>query len=151
VWTSFNANCEYLTRKLASFGSLALHGKLPIDRRNSVVRWFLENKTDQVLVATPGAAKEGLTLTVANHVVFYDRGYSLDDYLQAQDRIHRVSQTRTCFVTNLLMQDSVDEWIDSLIEEKRLAAQLAQGDIDASVYSAEASLSFYDVLKNILR
>jgi len=151
VWTSFNANCEYLAAELAPFGSLALHGKLSIERRNEVVKWFMSNESDRVLVATPGAAKEGLTLTVANHVVFYDRGYSLDDYLQAQDRIHRVSQTRTCYVTNLVMQDSVDEWIDSLLTEKRLAAQLTQGDISGSEYAERAKMAFYEILAGILK
>lgn len=150
IWTSFNANCDYLASQLASFGALTLHGKMPIERRNSVVKWFLENKNDRVLIATPGAAKEGLTLTVANHVIFYDRGYSLDDYLQAQDRIHRVSQTRTCYVTNLIMQDSVDQWIDALLDAKKLAAQLTQGDIDAQQYAERASLSFYEILAGIL-
>lgn len=150
VWTSFNENCEWLTKKLSSFGAHALNGRMPMERRNAVVKWFLENEADQVLVATPGAAKEGLTLTVANHVIFYDRTYSLDDYLQAQDRIHRVSQTRTCFVYNLIMIDSVDEWVDALIEEKRLAAQLTQGDITVDEYSAKATLSFFEVLRKIL-
>ena len=150
VWTSFNENCEWLAKKLSPFGAHALNGRMPMGRRNAVVNWFLENEADQVLVATPGAAKEGLTLTVANHVIFYDRTYSLDDYLQAQDRIHRVSQTRTCFVYNLIMVDSVDEWVDALIEEKRLAAQLTQGDITIDEYGAKATLSFFDVLRKIL-
>jgi SNF2 family DNA or RNA helicase len=54
-----------------------------MSERENAVKWFLNNAHDQVLVATTGAAKEGLTLTVANHVIFYDRTYSLDDYLQA--------------------------------------------------------------------
>lgn len=150
VWTNFNDNCEWLVKKLASFGAEPLNGRMPIERRNTVVKWFLENPDVQVLVATPGAAKEGLTLTVANHVIFYDRTYSLDDYLQAQDRIHRVSQTRTCYVYNMLMVDSVDEWVDSLLEEKRLAAQLTQGDIDAITYSEKATLGFFEILQRIL-
>jgi len=151
VWTSFNENCEWLAEKLAPFGAHALNGRMAMDRRNSVVKWFLENPSDHVLVATPGAAKEGLTLTVANHVIFYDRTYSLDDYLQAQDRIHRVSQTRKCFVYNLIMVDSVDEWVDALLEEKRLAAQLTQGDISVEDYSSKATLSFFELLQQILR
>lgn len=150
VWTAFNQNAEWLAKRFSHLGANALHGKLSMDRRNAVVQWFLQNPQDRILVATPGAAKEGLTLTVANHVVFYDRTYSLDDYLQAQDRIHRVSQTRTCYVYNMIMQDSVDEWIESLIEEKRLAALLTQGDIDQSEYASKASLSFFEILKGIL-
>jgi len=150
VWTSFIQNAEWLAKALSPFGALALHGKLPMDRRNAAVKWFMENPNDRVLVATPGAAKEGLTLTVANHVIFYDRTYSLDDYLQAQDRIHRVSQVRKCYVYNLIMPDSVDEWVDSLLEEKRLAARLTQGDIVASEYAESATLSFYEILQQIL-
>lgn len=150
VWTSFNQNADWLAESLAPFGTLKLHGRMDMDRRNESVKWFIENPADQVLVATPGAAKEGLTLTVANHVIFYDRTYSLDDYLQAQDRIHRVSQTRKCFVYKMIMQDSVDEWIDALIEEKRLAAQLTQGDIDTEAYAARATFSFVEALERIL-
>lgn len=150
VWTNFNNNCEWLVKKLSAFGAHPLNGKMPMERRNAVVKWFLENTEDQVLVATPGAAKEGLTLTVANHVIFYDRTYSLDDYLQAQDRIHRVSQTKTCYVYNMLMVDSVDEWVDCLLEEKRLAAQLTQGDIDARTYAERATLGFFEILQRIL-
>ena len=73
--------------------------------------------------------KEGLTLTVANHAVFYDRSFSLDDYLQAQDRIHRISQEKPCHVKNLVAAGTVDCWVDALLAAKHLAAQLGQGDI----------------------
>ena len=104
----------------------------------------------RVLVATPGAAKEGLTLTAANHVIFYDRSFSLDDYLQAQDRIHRISQGKTCYVTNLIMQDSIDEWVDVLLHSKQLAAQLAQGDVSLEYYQSQMSYDFGHVLRAIL-
>jgi SNF2 family DNA or RNA helicase len=150
VFTQFNENSRWLARKLQPFGSLLLNGRMPMGRRTEVVRWFMEKSSDGVLVATTGAAKEGLTLTAANHVIFFDRGYSLDEYLQSQDRIHRVSQTRRCFVYNLIMRDSIDEWIELLVEQKRLAAQLVQGDITAEAYAEKADLSFPELLKRIL-
>jgi SNF2 family DNA or RNA helicase len=150
IFTSFNPNSTWLAQKLKPFGSLCLNGSMPLAERNDVVNWFLKNSEDRVLVATTGAAKEGLTLTVANHVIFYDRTYSLDDYLQAQDRIHRVSQVRTCYVYKLLMRDSVDEWVDALIEQKHVAAQLTQGDIDETSYAKRADFGFVDILRGIL-
>lgn len=102
------------------------------------------------MVETPGSAKEGLTLTVANHVIFYDRSFSLDDYLQAQDRIHRISQKKTCFVHNLIMEGSIDEWVDILLHSKQLAAQLAQADISLEYYKSQMSYAFGDILKGIL-
>ncbi|CAB3770247.1 DEAD/DEAH box helicase [Paraburkholderia solisilvae] len=150
IWTTFTENVEWLAKKLSEYGAAIIHGKLSIAQRNRNIDRFLENGDCKVLVATPGAAKEGLTLTVANHVIFYDRGFSLDDYLQAQDRIHRVSQTRTCYVYNLIMEDSVDEWVDALLEAKRSAAQLAQGDISKETFQTRMSYSFGEVLKHIL-
>jgi len=121
-----------------------------MDQRDRAVELFLRDKECRVLVATPGAAKEGLTLTVANHVIFYDRGFSLDDYLQAQDRIHRVSQVKTCYVYNLIMRESIDEWVELLLQAKRLAAQLAQGDVSYEYYQSQASYTYGDVIKGIL-
>lgn len=150
VWSTFTENADWLTKRLRSFGAATIHGKLSMDERNRSVKKFLNSDECKVLVATPGAAKEGLTLTVANHVIFFDRGFSLDDYLQAQDRIHRVSQVKTCYVYNLMMQDSIDGWVDVLLHAKRLAAQLAQGDISIEYYRSQMSYSFGDILKEIL-
>jgi SNF2 family DNA or RNA helicase len=150
VWTTFTDNADWLAEKLKGFGAIKLHGKLSMEQRDRAVEVFLKDPECLALVATPGAAKEGLTLTVANHVIFYDRGFSLDDYLQAQDRIHRVSQTRTCYVYNLVMKDSIDEWVELLLQAKRLAAQLAQGDISVEYYQANARYSYGEVIHEIL-
>ena len=89
-------------------------------------------------------------MTVANHAVFFDRSFSLDDYLQAQDRIHRISQTKPCTVTNLLAEHTVDEWVDVLLAAKQLAAKLSQGDITQKQYEAEASYAFGEMIRDVL-
>ena len=127
-----------------------MHGKRDIEVRNDAIAAFKGDPRCKVLVATPGAAKEGLTLTVANHAVFYDRSFSLDDYLQAQDRIHRISQERICYVWNLIGRDTVDEWVDALLGAKRLAAQLVQADVDAAEYARLADYDFGRIVQEIL-
>ena len=134
-----STNVDWLATKLAEFRPVRIHGALPISQRDKAVDAFT-NSSNLVLIATPGAAKEGLTLTSANHAIFFDRGFSLDDYLQAQDRIHRISQTRECFIHNLIAHDTIDEWVDVLLTAKYRAAQLAQGDIDAPRHSATPSV-----------
>lgn len=150
VWTSFVNNADWLTKELQQFGVTKIHGKLDMERRNRAVESFLEDQNIRVLVATPGAAKEGLTLTIANHVIYYDRTFSLDDYLQSQDRIHRISQGKKCYIYNLIMKDSIDEWIDMLLKAKHLAAQLTQGDISLEYYRSQISYEFSEIIKNIL-
>lgn len=129
IWTSFVKNAEWLTRNLQSHNPSIVHGQLDIEHRNCQIERFKEDTTCSVMVATPGAAKEGLTLTVANHSIFFDRSFSLDDYLQAQDRIHRISQQQECFVHNLIATETIDDWVDRLLYVKFIAAQIAQGDV----------------------
>lgn len=150
VWSSFNENVDWLSMQLRPFGARRIHGQLAIAQRDRSIDKFLADPSTKVLVATPGAAKEGLTLTVANHVIFYDRGFSLDDYLQAQDRIHRISQKNVCYVYNIMLPNSIDEWIDVLLRAKHLAAQLAQGDIPLKTYQSEMLYSFPDILRSVL-
>jgi SNF2 family DNA or RNA helicase len=149
VWSSFIENVDYFAKKFSDIGTCKIHGKMSIDDRNKSVDLF-KNKKAKLLFATPQAAKEGLTLTVANNVIFYDRGFNLDDYLQAQDRIHRISQKKTCYVYNLMISESVDIWIDKLIEAKHNAALLAQGDINLKQYKDIADYSYNDIVHEIL-
>ena len=150
VWTSFTKNADFLGRHLKKYGTCIVHGAISIAVREKALMAFKENPKCRVLVATPGAAKEGLTLTIANHAVFYDRSFSLDDYLQAQDRIHRISQERACFVTNLIAEGTVDGWVDALLLAKNLAAQLGQGDLGRSEYNAQADYAFGTMLRDVL-
>lgn len=149
VWSSFIENIDFFCEKYAELGSVKIHGGMPMaDRNRSVDRFYTDDY--RVLFATPASAKEGLTLTMANHVIFYDRGFSLDDYLQAQDRIHRISQKKTCYIHNIIVNESIDEWVDVLLKSKQNAAFLAQGDISLSKYKEVADYSFGDLIKAIL-
>ena len=149
VWTGFVDNVDWLADSLAAFDPVRMHGNLPIHERNRAVESFTRS-TNRILVATPGTAKEGLTLTTANHAIFYDRSFSLDDYLQAQDRIHRISQTRDCYIHNLIASDTIDEWVDVLLTAKYRAAQLAQGDIDIAAFHDSFRTDVSEVLRAVL-
>lgn len=149
IWTGFVDNVDWLATKLAEFNPVRIHGGLPMHQRDRAVDSFI-NSNNLVLIATPGAAKEGLTLTVANHAIFFDRSFSLDDYLQAQDRIHRISQTRGCFIHNLIAKDTIDEWVDVLLNAKYRAAQLSQGDIDVSAFQDSFRTDVSEMLQAVL-
>lgn len=151
IWTNFNENIEWLEKEFRSLKAKKIYGKMNMEQRNKSVIAFMDDPSVRMLIATPGAAKEGLTLTAANHVIFYDRGFSLDDYLQAQDRIHRISQKKTCYIHNIIMRNSIDEWVDLLLHAKHDVAQLGQGDISLDEFSRKIDYSFSDILRKILR
>ena len=150
IWTGFINNVEWLSNKLGHLIPQKVHGNMSVANRNESIRRFKTDSNCRVLLATPGAAKEGLTLTVANHAIFFDRGFSLDDYLQAQDRIHRISQTENCYVHNLIAKNTIDEWVDTLLNAKYRAAQLVQGDITREEFDAGFTCDLSGALAQIL-
>ena len=150
VWSNFLENIDYFTKKYSQLNPCKIHGKMTIEERNKSVKKFKDDESCKVLFATPQSAKEGLTLTVANNVIFYDRGFNLDDYLQAQDRIHRISQVKDCNIYVMMVDNSIDIWIDKLLEAKQNAAFLTQGDYQIATYKKVADYSYSELVKNIL-
>ena len=70
IWTSFVDNVEWLARILRRHSPQLVHGMLSTREQTDAIRTFLNEPSAKVFIATPGSAKEGLTLTVANHVIF---------------------------------------------------------------------------------
>ena len=129
VWTSYRENAERLQRVVGANRSVVVHGGVgTTSRLRRLGRFSRAHTGPQLLIATPASCKEGLTLTEATHVIYYDRSLSLDDYEQSQDRIHRISQTRTCHVHRIIAVETIDEWVEVLLEVKKAAASVVQGD-----------------------
>jgi SNF2 family DNA or RNA helicase len=150
VWTQFTGTADYLCKYLQGKKAKKVTGKLSIDQRNKNIAAFKHDSEVLCLVATYGAAKEGLTLTVANNAIFFDRSLSLDDYVQSQDRIHRISQTKNCNIYILEMENSIERWVDNLINAKLCSADLALRDIDIEIYDQLMSFDFGIELKKAL-
>ena len=79
-----------------------------------------ENKEPgTVILAQYRAASMGLNLQESRIVIFYSLCLSYSDYEQAKARVHRIGQTRKCIFYNLLCEDSIEEHILSVLEERR--------------------------------
>lgn len=101
IWSSFVVNVELLASK---FGSKAvyIHGGVgtaqdeneeleDLDSRESRIRRFKEDPNCMVLVANPAAAAESISLhEQCNYALYLDRTYNAGQFLQSQDRIHRL-------------------------------------------------------------
>jgi SNF2 family DNA or RNA helicase len=105
-----------------------LFGDIPLDERARIVGNFQNYPELRVLVANPAAAKEGLTLTAANHAIYLDRNFNLLDYLQSQDRIHRISQEKTAYIYNVVGEKTIDAYIDDVVYRKQVIAKFVYGD-----------------------
>ncbi len=149
VWTSFVANVTTLKRRYAPLRPVSLYGALTGAERDASVRAFKNDPKVKLMVANPAAAREGLTLTEANVAIYLDRTFNLVDYLQSQDRIHRISQTRDCEIVLLLAKNSIDEFVDFCLEQKTRLARFVQQDVNG-ILPADAALEKPDILRALL-
>lgn len=130
IWTSFIENINALRHRYARWNPVCIHGAIRNDERDEAVKAFKTDPDTRILIANPAAAREGLTLTEANLAIYLDRTFNLVDYLQSQDRIHRISQSRDCEIVLLIASDTVDELIDFTLEQKSRVGQFAMLDSD---------------------
>mgnify|MGYP001209966253 CR=1 FL=1 len=100
IWSSFVINVELIAQK---FGNKAvyIHGGVPskseedsfaeFDSREEKIRRFKTDSECMVLVANPAAAAESISLhKQCNYALYLDRTYNAGQFLQSQDRIHRL-------------------------------------------------------------
>lgn len=76
--------------------------------RDSEIHRFQHDAKCRVFVGQIAAAGLGITLTAASTMIFYSLDYSMSNFEQAKDRIHRVGQTENCHYIYLVCEDTVD-------------------------------------------
>ena len=130
IWTSFIKNTDLMQKRYHKYNPAIVHGGIDIERRNRDIHKFKIDPDCKVMIANPAAAKEGLTLVSANHAIYLDRNFKMDDYLQSQDRIHRIGQTKKCHIYKLICKNTIDEYIDEILHKKELVLKYTVGDLE---------------------
>jgi SWI/SNF-related matrix-associated actin-dependent regulator 1 of chromatin subfamily A len=149
LWTSFVGNITTLKRRFPQFGPVCLNGEMDSKARSIAVSKFKNDPNVRLLVANPAAAREGLTLTQAHTAIYIDRTFNLVDFLQSQDRIHRLSQTKPCEIILLMAEGTIDEFIDFSISQKHRLARYTQGDTN-EINRDDLALRKPDILRALI-
>ncbi len=103
---------------------LFLHGGVAQKARDALVERFQKaDGASPVFIISLKAGGTGLNLTAANHVFHYDRWWNPAVENQATDRAHRIGQTRTVQVHKMVCAGTLEERIDTMIEQKTDLAQ----------------------------
>ncbi len=131
VFTQFREMTEPLARHLGRiFGrpGLVLHGQTPVRQRMALVERFQSDEAVPFFVLSLKAGGSGLNLTAATQVIHFDRWWNPAVEGQATDRAFRIGQRRNVLVHKFVCRGTVEERIESLIEQKKgLAAEVLEG------------------------
>jgi SNF2 family DNA or RNA helicase len=119
---------EAIARAIKPLGPLLLTGRMSTAARDDAIALFASDPGQRVLVASLRAGGVGLNLTTASVVFHFDRWWNPAVETQAEDRAHRIGQTRPVQVFAYLTPDSIEQRIGEILSEKRaLFADIIDG------------------------
>jgi SWI/SNF-related matrix-associated actin-dependent regulator 1 of chromatin subfamily A len=128
VFCHYREPIRAIAQDLDAFGVVTLTGSTDPEERGAVVRRFQKDPAVRVFVGQTVAAGVAITLTAARRAVFCDLEWNPALHRQAMDRIHRKTQTRDVDVHFFLAEDTVEEDIAEVLEEKTaMMDQLLEG------------------------
>ena len=117
-----------------------LDGQTPVHTRQTLVDEFQKGNGDLFLISLK-AGGVGLNLTAADYVIIMDPWWNPAVEDQAADRAHRFGQQRPVTIYRLVSQNTIEEKIIQLHNQKRdLADSLLEGTEGSSKLSANELL-----------
>lgn len=114
-----------------NLGTCRLDGNTPISERQGMVQAFNEGSSDaKIFLLSTRAGGMGINLTGATAVVLHDVDFNPEVDRQAEDRAHRIGQTKPVDVYRLVAEGTVDRDILDLAARKRVLNErvMASGD-----------------------
>ncbi len=121
IWAKYRYCVDQITAALAErYGPetvVPFSGKLnERQRADALARW---NAGARFFVATQSAGGHGLNDLVRScYIIFYADGYKYAERIQAEDRNHRIGQTRVPVYATIACEQSIDERIAQALDRK---------------------------------
>jgi ATP-dependent DNA helicase len=113
--------------------------------RHAQIKAFNSDPEYRIFLLSTRAGGQGINLTAADTVILYDSDWNPQQDLQAQDRAHRIGQTRPVIVYRLATKGTVEQTLLEKADAKRKLEKLViqkgkfKNLLDAP--SAESSLA----------
>lgn len=128
-----------LNTSLISF--TRIDGSTKIDERQSLIDTFRDDESITAFLLTTKAGGTGINLMYANKVIIFDGSFNPQDDRQAENRAHRVGQTRAVEVVRLVTRNTVEEQIWALGKSKLVLDGRVAGDEVAGEEAGEKAVS----------
>jgi len=119
VFSQWVQSIEKLSSRLARFGPLEYHGRVPHRRRDGVIDQFRNDPDSHVILMSYGAGSVGLNLQFAGYVFLFDRWWNPAVEDQAINRAHRIGAAGPVTVTRMIAAGTIEQRIDEVLAQKR--------------------------------
>mgnify|MGYP003639358387 CR=1 FL=1 len=126
IWARFTKDIDLICDLLGK-DAVRYDGKTGDDDRALAIKRFQDGDV-KYFVGNPAAAGEGLTLTAAQTVIYYNNSFKLTERQQSEDRAHRHGQEHPVNYIDLVCNDTIDEKIIEALRAKMNVANKITGD-----------------------
>ena len=103
-----------------------------VRNRHEIVEKFKENNTG-ILVTTIKCLAEGANLDCCDYIIYADIEWNYGVNLQFENRIHRMTSTRTKFYYFMIVEKTIHQYKHNKIMSEKQSAKAALGDSDSKV------------------
>jgi SWI/SNF-related matrix-associated actin-dependent regulator 1 of chromatin subfamily A len=146
VFSCFDDPIRKLAKELGPT-AVVVTGKTPGAMRQPLVDRFQSDADVRIFIANIIAGGTGLNLTAATQVIFNDLDWVPTNHWQAEDRAYRIGQTRTVNVTYVVARDTIDDFVQAVLETK---AALVSAIVEGEAMAPGAGGDVLDELQRVL-
>ncbi|KAJ8315230.1 hypothetical protein KUTeg_007380 [Tegillarca granosa] len=132
--------------KMSNYRYIRLDGSTPVVDRQQLIDQFNTDESIFIFMISTRAGGLGINLTSANVAIIHDIDFNPYNDKQAEDRIHRVGQTREVRVIRLVSKGTVEEAMLRCAQEKLKLEK----DVTADEDDAENVRDVVSLLKEAL-
>lgn len=133
---------EKSIKKRGEIAGLHTGDEKDVEVRAEIVKKFQDPDSDlKVFLGSIQTCNYGLTLTAASKLFIITLPYSVGEYDQVSDRLHRIGQKNAVNIYPLVFRETIDEYVFSAIEGKRkeivkvIDNEDYESDVTESVFS----------------
>lgn len=127
IFSQFKTQLDILEdycRELRGWNICRIDGGVAQDDRRSQIEEFNKSKKVKIFLLSTRAGGQGINLASADTVILFDSDWNPQQDLQAQDRAHRIGQTRPVIVYRLATKGTVEEELLMSADAKRRLEKL---------------------------
>ncbi|KAL8807185.1 MAG: hypothetical protein Q9182_000867 [Xanthomendoza sp. 2 TL-2023] len=122
LFSQFSRQLDFLEEwatTLHGWNVCRIDGGVKAEDRSEQIEAFNKNKDFRLFLLSTRAGGLGINLTSADTVILYDSDWNPQQDLQAQDRAHRIGQTRPVIVYRLATKGTVEQTLLERADGKR--------------------------------
>ncbi|CAN0047681.1 unnamed protein product [Pylaiella littoralis] len=140
-WTRLLDLLEVLLGDSMGLTFCRLDGSTPVSERKALIDKFGSDLSIPVFLLSTRAGGLGINLTAADTVILHDVDFNPENDRQAEDRCHRIGQTKPVTVIKMVAAGTVDEDIYLMGERKKEVNECVLNDSGKKEKDAASTIS----------